>query len=78
MCEPYLTLITNPKIRSALTKFQLSDHKLHIEIGRHCNPCKPIEECLCEICNNQEIEDEIHFLLIIAAFIVTLDPHSHN
>ena len=63
VCEPYLTMITNPKTRSALTKFWLSDHKLHIESGRHCNPRKPIEERLCEICNNQEIEDEIHFLL---------------
>ena len=63
VCEPYLTMITNPKTRSALTKFRLSDHKLHIESGRHCNPRKPIEERLCEICNNQEIEDKIHFLL---------------
>ena len=56
-------MITNPKTCSALTKFRLSDHKLHIESGRHCNPRKPIEERLCKICNNQEIEDEIHFLL---------------
>ena len=62
VCEPYLTLITNPKARSALTKFGLSDHKLHIESGRHCNPPKPVEERLCEICNNQVVEDEIHFL----------------
>ena len=63
VCEPYLTLITNPKIRNALTKFRLSDHKLQIESGRHCNPRKPIEDRLCEICNNHEIEDEIHFLI---------------
>ena len=63
VCEPYLALITNPKARSALTKFRLSDHKLHIESGRHCNPPKPVEERLCKICNNQVVEDEIHFLL---------------
>ena len=63
VCEPYPTMITKPKTRSALTKFRLSDHKLHIESGRHCNPRKLIEEHLCKICNNHEIEDEIHFLL---------------
>ena len=63
VCEPYLALITNPKARSALTKFRLSDHKLHIESGRHCNPPKPVEERLYKICNNQVVEDEIHFLL---------------
>ena len=78
VCEPYVTTITNPKIRSALTKFRLSDHKLHIESSRHCNPCRPIEEYLCKICNKQEIEDEIHFLVNCSFYCAILDPHSHN
>ena len=32
MClEPYLSIMRNCKHRESLTKFRLSDHKLHIE-----------------------------------------------
>ena len=64
-----------PKICSALTKFRLSDYKLHIKSSHHCNPLKLIEERLCEICNKQEIEDEIHFLLN-CSFYCDLRSHS--
>ena len=33
--EQYLTQLKNPYIRSEITKFRLSNHKLMIEIGRH-------------------------------------------
>ena len=35
--ENYLTKITNPAFRRAVTKFRLSNHKLNIETGRHKN-----------------------------------------
>ena len=48
----------NPKHRVSLTKFCLSDHKLHIEMGRHQKFKLPLEDRICPLC-----KDEIHFLL---------------
>ena len=39
VCEPYLTMITNPKTCSALAKFQLSDHKLQLVCTVLCCTC---------------------------------------
>ena len=61
--EPYLSIITNPNTRQAFTKLRISDHKLQIEIGRHCKPPKPINERICQLCADNCIEDEIHFLI---------------
>ena len=61
----YLTSLTIEKYRHALSKFRLSSHHLLVEIGRH----RGIERCeiKCTICNNNDIEDEYHFLLICSA-----------
>ena len=37
-----------------------SDHDLMIELGRHKKLC--VEEGVCKKCNNNAVEDEIHFL----------------
>ena len=34
-CEKYLLCITSPHLRSTMSKFRCSDHKLRIETGRH-------------------------------------------
>ena len=59
--EPYLKIVNNYYGRSSLTKFRISAHRLKIETGRYER--KPREERICQRCNNNQIEDEIHFLL---------------
>ena len=52
-------------MRSILTHFRISAHKLEIETGRYVitNPKTPLENRLCKQCNLSEIEDEEHFLI---------------
>ena len=52
------------KQKSTLAKFRLSDHKLRIETGRHSRPRLPVEQRLCQRCNLQSVEDEIHFMIV--------------
>ena len=64
--ENYLTEIKNVAVRTQVTKFRLSNHRLMIEVGRHKNKKKN------DVVNNQDdrncifcphkIEDEYHFL----------------
>ena len=61
--EPYL-YITIPKYRSSLSRFRLSSHDLQIERGRYTRPKTPVDDRKCRFCQNNAIEDEIHFLLI--------------
>ena len=60
--EKYLYVITNPTIRQAVTKFRTSAHNLRIEKGRHYK--ETVDERLCQHCNLNQIEDELHFLLV--------------
>ena len=45
-----------------MSKFRLGMLQLHIETGRYSRPRLPPEERFC-YCNNNEVEDERHFLL---------------
>ena len=60
--EPYLDILTNNQHRSVLTKLRISAHRLKIEIGRYQKI--PREERICSLCHHNEIQDEIHFLLV--------------
>ena len=51
------------KLRVTTTKLRLSDHCLAIEKGRRRSPKIDREDRLCQICNEEFIEDEKHFLL---------------
>ena len=62
--EPYSSVISNPMVRQAVTKFRISDHKLSIEI----RPPKPVEDRTCSLCNSQSLEDEIHFSIHCSAY----------
>ena len=62
-CEPYLS-IPNIKHRICLSKLRTSNHKLHIETGRHTNPKTPLDNRICTLCHLNEIENETHFLLV--------------
>jgi hypothetical protein len=60
--EKYLTFIKESKFRIALTRFRVSSHNLRIEEGRYENIQR--NERICQNCNNNQIENEYHFLLI--------------
>ena len=57
--EEYLTEIRNVSIRTQVTKFRISNHKLMIETGRH-QDIKPHLR-FCPFCENV-VECEIHFI----------------
>ena len=59
-CENYLHIIKNSKLRSHLTKFRISAHKLRIETGRYTKVAR--EDRICNKCNLNVVEDECHFL----------------
>ena len=44
-----------------MAKLRCSDHNLRIETGRRDNT--PPELRHCRLCNNQEVENELHFLI---------------
>ena len=65
--EKYLDQITCLKMRTALTKFRISNHTLMIEKGRHSKPKVPKELRFCHFCPNS-VEDEKHFLLVCPTY----------
>ena len=48
--------------RKSFTKLMISNHKLHIETGRHCTPRLPREHRVCQQLESKEIENEMHML----------------
>ena len=58
----YINTLRNSQERLSLAKICTSSHDLLIEKGRHYKPKIPREERICNLCNSNEIEDEIHFL----------------
>ena len=46
-----------------MCKLRISAHKLNIEVGRYINKTARNER-FCKKCNTDEIEDEMHFLLL--------------
>ena len=57
--EPYLSLISNPKVRKTFSQFRVSNHKPNIERGRYENIAR--EQRICKLCQTHEIENEFHF-----------------
>ena len=64
--EEYLTMFTNPIVRSSVSKLRLSSHKLIIEKGRHLR--LKLEERICPKCNLNKIEDEFHRIMVCPAY----------
>ena len=58
--EQYVTAFLPKYQRSALSKFRCGVLPLKIETGRYCGIS--VENRLCEFCNKNEIENELHFL----------------
>ena len=67
--EKYLDLLKEQKKRRSITKFKISSHKLRIESGRYARPLIPLNDRICERCDKQEIDDELHFLIRCTHFI---------
>ena len=64
--ETYLAELKNVSIRTNVTRFRLSNHKLMIEVGRH-RGLENRNERLCPFCSDQ-VEDESHFLLFCPVY----------
>lgn len=60
VCEKYLNTLSR-KFRNILVKFRTSNHRLPIEVGRWNNLQR--HERICNLCNNNQIGDEYHYLL---------------
>ena len=60
--EKYLSVIKNFQQRQQLTRFRISSHKLSIETGRYKGI--PRHDRICTRCNENSVEDEVHFLCI--------------
>ncbi len=58
----YLFTVSDKKLRSTLTRYRLSGHKLMIETGRHRQTWLPPEQRLCSHCDLNQMEKELHFL----------------
>lgn len=61
--EPYLDMVGDRTHQVALTRLRLSNHRLHIEMGRYARPKLQRALRVCILCNSGEVEDESHFLL---------------
>ena len=57
-----LSRIYNYNLRTCLSRFRCSSHKLFIEEGRHHTIARELR--LCKYCNMNMIENEYHFLLV--------------
>ena len=64
--EPYVTSNINRYQRSLLAKLRMGILPLQIETGRYFR--KPLEDRLCLLCDQNNIEDEYHFLCQCPAF----------
>ena len=65
--EQYLSHINFFNLRRVLTKLRLSDNNLVIEQDREAKIKLPRERRTCKLCYNEhlnQIEDEIHFLIV--------------
>ncbi len=65
--EDYVKYCLNTKRRSIISQFRIGILALHIETGRFRNVKE--DERKCHVCNNEDIENEFHFLCVCNAYI---------
>ena len=68
----YLQLVKNRQSRSTIAKIRTGVLDLAIEVGRRKNI--PVESRICTQCNNNQVEDELHFMFICSAY----SPERHH
>ena len=56
----FLDAIINPLHRTAVNKFRLGNHQLHIETGRYTVPKTPENLRICTFCQTNDVENESH------------------
>ena len=71
----YLTTVTDPKLRKALTMYRLSEHSLAIGRGCHRQTWLSREDRLCAHCPPNEVETELHFLTSCQMYDHTRDTY---
>ena len=49
--------------RRILSMLRCGTSPLHVETGRWCRPVKPLDQRICTYCNQNEIENEVHFFI---------------
>ena len=60
--EGYLDKIEHISARKQFAKFRISNHQLQIETGRYRTDKIFNPNCICQLCNLNETEDENHLL----------------
>ena len=62
-CTPsYLTKPLTFIQRKFLAKIRLGCLEIRVETGRYARPRLPAESRLCQVCNEQKVEDEFYFI----------------
>ena len=61
--EDYVKLNMPRHERRILAMLRCGTLPLHVETGRWCRPSKPLDQRLCMFCNQNTIENEVHFLI---------------
>ena len=56
------TRIRNPEHRRVASKFRIGNHNLKIETGRFTIPKTPEDLRICDHCNQNSVENELHIL----------------
>ena len=56
------TRIRNPEHRRVASKFRIGNHNLKIETGRFTVPKTPEDLRICDHCNLNSVENELHIL----------------
>jgi hypothetical protein len=59
--EPYLNIDDQLSVNS-ISKLRCGSHNLFVETGRWNRPLIPRANRICQLCNQNQIEDEYHVL----------------
>ena len=62
--------------RISFSRYRCGNSKIPVVVGRYTN--KPIDECLCQLCNNTDVGDEYHYVMKCKFFEterLSLIPH---
>ena len=58
--EHYLDIL-DPFNRISFTRYRCGNSKIPVVLGRYIN--RPIDECICHLCNSTDIGDEYHYIM---------------